>query len=47
MIVMGVTPRSGDELFFGETAAAVVERCSGPIVMVAAVRTRLEEPEDD
>ncbi|MBU0583168.1 MAG: cation:proton antiporter [Alphaproteobacteria bacterium] len=47
MIVMGVTPRSGDELFFGETAAAVVERCSGPIVMVAAVRTRLEEPDDD
>ena len=47
MIVMGVTPRSGDELFFGETATSVVERCKGPIVMVAAVRTRLEETEDE
>ncbi len=47
MIVMGVTPRSGDDLFFGETAAAVVERCNGPIIMVAAVRTRLEESEEE
>lgn len=44
MIVMGVTPRSGDDLFFGHTAAAVLTRATGPILLVAAVRTRLDEP---
>ncbi len=45
MIMMGVTPRSGEDLFFGDTAARVLEKAAGPIVMVAAVRTRLDEPE--
>ena len=38
MIVMGVSPRSGDELFFGDTAAAVLDKAAGPVVLVAALQ---------
>ena len=40
MVVMGVTRRSGEELYFGETATAVIGKCSGPIVLVANERVR-------
>ncbi|MGN6548756.1 MAG: cation:proton antiporter domain-containing protein [Pararhizobium sp.] len=38
MIVMGVTQRPGDELFFGDTTSEVLRRCRGPIVLVASER---------
>ncbi|HET7413012.1 MAG TPA: cation:proton antiporter [Pararhizobium sp.] len=38
MIVMGVTQRPGEELFFGDTATAVLAKCKGPIVLVASER---------
>jgi Kef-type K+ transport system membrane component KefB/nucleotide-binding universal stress UspA family protein len=40
MIVMGVTQRSGDELFFGETTTAVLAKCNGPIVLLTGERVR-------
>jgi Kef-type K+ transport system membrane component KefB/nucleotide-binding universal stress UspA family protein len=40
MIVMGVTQRPGDELFFGTTATAVLSSCKGPIMLVASERVR-------
>jgi Kef-type K+ transport system membrane component KefB/nucleotide-binding universal stress UspA family protein len=45
MVVMGVTRRSGDELYFGETATAVIGKCSGPIVLLADERVRRDETE--
>ena len=47
MILMGVSPRSGDELFFGATTATVLDKAAGPIILVADVRTKLEQPEED
>lgn len=47
MIVMGVTPRSGEELFFGDTVATVLDKAAGPIIVVADVRTRLEDSEPE
>jgi hypothetical protein len=40
---MGVSQRSGDELFFGETAAAVLSACATPLVLVAGERVRRDE----
>ena len=36
LIVIGVNRRPGDQLFFGETAAAVLEQAPGSIVFVAS-----------
>jgi Kef-type K+ transport system membrane component KefB/nucleotide-binding universal stress UspA family protein len=36
LIVMGVSRRSGDKLFFGDTAAALLEKSPGPIMFVAS-----------
>jgi Kef-type K+ transport system membrane component KefB/nucleotide-binding universal stress UspA family protein len=44
LVVMGVTQRSGDELFFGETAAAVLAACTQPVVLVAGERVPRDEP---
>ncbi|UDL91404.1 cation:proton antiporter [Mesorhizobium sp. PAMC28654] len=40
MIVMGVTQRPGEELFFGDTATAVVASCNCPIVLLASERIK-------
>ena len=36
LIVMGVSRRSGDKLFFGDTAAGVLEKSPGSILFVAS-----------
>jgi nucleotide-binding universal stress UspA family protein len=36
LIVMGVSRRSGDKLFFGDTAAAVLEKSPGSIIFIAS-----------
>jgi nucleotide-binding universal stress UspA family protein len=36
MIVMGVSTRPGDELFFGNTAAAILKTWKAPILMLAS-----------
>ena len=36
LIIMGVSGRPGDKLFFGDTAAAVLERSPGSIVFIAS-----------
>ena len=36
LIIMGVSRRPGDKLFFGDTAAAVLERSPGSIVFIAS-----------
>ena len=36
LIVLGVTRRPGETLFFGNTAAAVLERCDTAILFVAS-----------
>jgi nucleotide-binding universal stress UspA family protein len=36
LIVLGVTRRAGETLFFGNTAAAVLERCDTAILFVAS-----------
>ena len=38
LIVMGVTQRPGEKLFFGDTATAVVANCPVPVVLVASER---------
>jgi nucleotide-binding universal stress UspA family protein len=43
LVVMGVTQRSGDDLFFGDTAGAVLAGCAVPIVLVADERVRRDE----
>jgi nucleotide-binding universal stress UspA family protein len=43
LVVMGVSQRSGDELFFGETAATVLTACTTPLVLVADERIRRDE----
>jgi len=43
LVVMGVSQRSGDELFFGETAGAVLAKCAAPLVLVAGERIRRDE----
>jgi nucleotide-binding universal stress UspA family protein len=36
LIVMGVSRRPGDKLFFGDTASAVLENSSATVVFVAS-----------
>ena len=36
MIVMGVSARPGEELFFGNTATAVLKEWQGPALMIAS-----------
>jgi nucleotide-binding universal stress UspA family protein len=36
MIVMGVSARPGEELFFGNTATAVLKGWDGPVLMLAS-----------
>lgn len=38
LVVLGVARRPGRELFFGDTAAAVLADCPGPIVLLAGER---------
>jgi nucleotide-binding universal stress UspA family protein len=40
MVVMGVSQRPGDDLFFGDTASAVLAGCNCPIVLLASERMR-------
>ncbi|TPM45630.1 potassium transporter [Mesorhizobium sp. B2-2-3] len=42
MVVMGVTQRPGEELFFGDTAMAVLAAVPCPVVLVASDRIRAE-----
>jgi len=46
MVVMGVTQRPGDELFFGDTAMAVLATVGCPVVLLASDRTRAETRAD-
>lgn len=43
MVVLGVSQRSGEELFFGETATAVIARCKPPLMLVSSERAPREE----
>jgi Kef-type K+ transport system membrane component KefB len=43
LVVMGVSKRSGDDLFFGETVSAVLSQCNSPIVLVAGEGARRSE----
>ncbi len=49
MVVMGVTQRPGDDLFFGDTAAAVLAGSTGPVVLLASERAPRngEVPDDE
>ena len=46
MVVMGVTQRPGKELFFGDTATAVLAAAGCPVVLLASERVRRAEAED-
>ncbi|QPC95143.1 cation:proton antiporter [Mesorhizobium sp. INR15] len=43
MVVMGVTQRPGEELFFGDTATAVLAASNCPVVLLASERIRRAE----
>ncbi|TAN00774.1 MAG: potassium transporter [Rhizobiaceae bacterium] len=43
LVVMGVSKRSGDDLFFGETVSAVLAQCNSPIMLVAGEGIRRSE----
>jgi len=47
MIVMGATQRPGKELFFGNTASAVLAACKCPIMLIGSERVRRSEPNTD
>jgi nucleotide-binding universal stress UspA family protein len=47
LIVMGVTQRPGDELFFGDTAATVLRKCRGPIVLLTTGRVQRDDAEQE
>lgn len=47
LVVMGVTQRPGDELFFGETAATVLAKCRGPIVLLSTGRVQRDDAEQE
>jgi Kef-type K+ transport system membrane component KefB/nucleotide-binding universal stress UspA family protein len=47
MLVMGVTQRAGDKLFFGNTANAVLGRFKGPIVLLASERVGAQFSEQE
>ncbi|MER8504428.1 cation:proton antiporter [Mesorhizobium sp. M0204] len=40
IVVMGVTQRPGGDLFFGETAGAVLAACNCPVVLLASARPK-------
>nr|WP_145720537.1 cation:proton antiporter [Mesorhizobium tianshanense] len=40
IVVMGVTRRSGKDLFFGDTASAVLATCNRPVVLLASGRIK-------
>ncbi|WP_352495598.1 MULTISPECIES: cation:proton antiporter [unclassified Mesorhizobium] len=40
IVVMGVTQRPGEDLFFGETAGAVLAACNCPVVLLASARPK-------
>lgn len=46
MVVMGVTQRPGEELFFGDTATAVLAAVACPVVLLASERVRRAEAEE-
>ncbi|TPM30941.1 potassium transporter [Mesorhizobium sp. B2-3-4] len=43
MVVMGVTQRPGEELFFGDTATAVLASVACPVVLLASERVKRAE----
>jgi nucleotide-binding universal stress UspA family protein len=43
MVVMGVTQRPGEELFFGDTATTVLAAVTCPVVLLASERIRPAE----
>jgi nucleotide-binding universal stress UspA family protein len=45
MVVMGVTQRSGEDLFFGDTASAVLAACNCPVVLLASERIKRGDTE--
>jgi Kef-type K+ transport system membrane component KefB/nucleotide-binding universal stress UspA family protein len=47
LIVMGVTQRPGDELFFGDTAATVLNKCRGPIVLLSTGRVQRDDAQQE
>jgi len=42
LLVMGVSRRAGEELFFGETSTSVLAKCPIPVVLVAGETARAE-----
>jgi Kef-type K+ transport system membrane component KefB/nucleotide-binding universal stress UspA family protein len=47
LVVMGVTQRPGDELFFGDTAATVLAKCRCPIVLLTTGRVQRDDAEQE
>ncbi|MHA6641407.1 cation:proton antiporter domain-containing protein [Mesorhizobium sp. A623] len=47
LIVMGVTQRPGDKLFFGDTATTVLQKCRGPIVLLTTGRVQRDDAEQE
>ncbi|MGB3540778.1 MAG: cation:proton antiporter [Mesorhizobium sp.] len=47
LVVMGVTQRPGDDLFFGDTAAVVLAKCRGPIVLLSTGRVQRDDAEQE
>lgn len=47
LVVMGVTQRPGDELFFGETAATVLAKCRCPILLLTTGRVQRDDAEQE
>jgi nucleotide-binding universal stress UspA family protein len=44
MIVIGASQRAGEELFFGNTANAILATCKCPIMLIASERVQRSEP---
>jgi nucleotide-binding universal stress UspA family protein len=47
LVVMGVTQRPGDELFFGETAASVLGKSRVPVVLLSTGRVQRDDAEQE
>ncbi|TIV16126.1 MAG: universal stress protein, partial [Mesorhizobium sp.] len=45
LIVMGVARRQGEELIFGETTTAVLQRGPCPVVLISDERVQRDESE--
>jgi nucleotide-binding universal stress UspA family protein len=43
LVVLGASQRPGDELFFGDTASAVISGCTVPVILVSGERVSREE----